>query len=145
MFNETDTSLNKPYWNINTVLIGSSRWLVIIITLAIRFRPKLLELKNSKCTTPIKYSWKIVLASLKFLDDCCTLMVDDIDEVFPTIKFREEQQEPRKVLENWFNWDKPKQNVGVEPIKRKEEGVKVEFLKKINTLGILPMKLFRNK
>ena len=45
---------------------------------------------------------------------------------FPTIKFREEQQESRKVIENWFNRGKPKQNIGVEPIKRKEEGVKVE-------------------
>ena len=53
-------------------------------------------------------------------------MVDDIDEIFPTIKFREEQQKSIRVLENWFNAGKPKQNIGVEPIKRKEEGVKVE-------------------
>ena len=56
-------------------------------------------------------------------------MVDDIDEIFPTIKFREEQQESRKVLENWFNGAKPKQNIGVEPMKRKEEGVKEEIPK----------------
>ena len=59
---------------------------------------------------------EIALTLLKFLDGCCTLMVDDIDEIFPTIKFREEQQESRKVLENWFNGGKPKQNIGVEPI-----------------------------
>ena len=90
MFNETDTHLNNPYWNTNTVLIGSSRWLVIITVLAIRFRSKLWELKDSKCTIPTKYFWKIVLTSLKFLDGCCTLMVDDIDEIFLTIKFKEE-------------------------------------------------------
>ena len=105
MFNETDTHLSNPYWNINIVLVGSSGWLVIITILAIRFRPKLWELKDSKCTIPIKYFWKIVLTSLKFLDGCCTLMVDDIDEIFPIIKFREEQQKSRKILENWLNGD----------------------------------------
>ena len=77
----------------------------------------------------MKYFWKIALTLLKFLDGCCTLMVDDINEMFSTIKFREEQQESRKVLENWFNGGKPKQNIGVDPIKRKEEGVKVEIPK----------------
>ena len=86
-------------------------------------------MKDSKCTIPVKYFWKIVSTSLKFLDVCCTLIVDDIDEIFPTIKFMEEQQESRKVFENWFNWDKPKQNIVVEPIKRKKEGVKVEISK----------------
>ena len=113
-------------WNINNVFNGSSGWLVIITILAIRFRSKLWELKDSKCTIPIKYFWKIVLTSLKFLDGCCTLMVGDIDEMFPTIKFKKEQQEPRKDLENWFNWYKSKKNIGVEPIKRKEGDVKVE-------------------
>ena len=79
MFNETDIHLSNPYWNINTVLVRSSRCLVIITILAIRFRSKLLELKDSKCTSPIKYFWKIALTFLKFLDGCCTLMVDDID------------------------------------------------------------------
>ena len=55
MFNETDIHLSNPYWNINTVLVGSSGWLVIITILAIRFRTKLWELKDSKCTIPIKY------------------------------------------------------------------------------------------
>ena len=56
-------------------------------------------------------------------------MVDDIDEIFPTIKFGEEQKESRKVLEKWFNRSKPKQNIGVELTKRQEEGVKVEITK----------------
>ena len=56
-------------------------------------------------------------------------MVDDIDEIFPTTKFKKEQQEPKKDLENSFNWNKSKQNVGMEPIKRKEEGIKVEIPK----------------
>ena len=49
MFNETDIHLSNPYWNINTVLVASSGWLVIIT--AIRFRSKLWGLKDSKCTT----------------------------------------------------------------------------------------------
>ena len=46
MFNETDTHLSNPYWNINTVLVGSSGWLVIITILAIRFRSKLLRIEG---------------------------------------------------------------------------------------------------
>ena len=69
-FNETGTHFSNPYWNINTVLVGSSGRLVIITILAIRFRSKLWELKDNKCIIPIKYFWEIVLILLKFLDGC---------------------------------------------------------------------------
>ena len=126
MSNETVSNLSELKRDTNVVLIGSSGWLIIITILLIRFRSKLWKLKNSRCFMPAKYFWKILQKLWNFLDDCCTLMVDDIDVIYPTIKFREKHQETKRALEHWFTTDKPKQNIGVEPITRKIEGVKKE-------------------
>ena len=53
-------------------------------------------------------------------------MVDDIDTIHPTITFKEELKQTMDLIGCWFNWEKPKKNVKIEPIKRKIEKAKEE-------------------
>ena len=48
-------------------------------------------------------------------------MVDDIDENFPTITFKEKPNQDKHWIKYWFNKNKPDRDVKVEPLKRKEE------------------------
>ena len=64
-------------------------------------------------------------------------MVDDIDTIHPTITFKEELKQTKDLMGHWFNWDKPKKNVKIEPFKRKVEKQRKKSLRKINILGIL--------
>ena len=126
MSNQTNEIWEGLYWENNTILIGYSGWLVILILIIIRLKPKLLEFKDSKCLKLLKCFEKLILKILKFLDNCCTLMVDDIDTIYLTITFKEEPKQTKDLIGHWFNWGKPNKDVKVEPIKKKIEKAKEE-------------------
>ena len=97
-----------------------------ITLIIIRLKPKLLKLKDSKYLKLLKYLGRLILNILKLMDNCCTLMVDDIDTIYLTITFKEEPRHTKNLIGHWFNWSKPNKNVKVEPIKKKTEKVKEE-------------------
>ena len=74
----------------------------------------------------MEYLKKLTLEILQLLDDYCTLAVDDIDSVHPTITFKEELKPIQDLIIQCFNQDKTKKNVKIEPIKRKVEETKKE-------------------
>ena len=92
----------------------------------IRLKPKLFKLRDNKYLKLFKYLERLILKILELLNNYCTLMVDDIDTIHPTITFKEELKQTKDLIGHWFNWDKPKKNVKIEPIKRKVEKAKEE-------------------
>ena len=66
---------------------------------------------DTKCSKPLWYVIQLLWRTLKYLDDCCALMTDDIDENidenFPLVIFKENTN--------------LKGDVKIVPIKRKEE------------------------
>ena len=74
----------------------------------------------------MKYLEKLILEILQLLDNYCTLVVDDIDTIHPTITFKEELKPIQDLIIQCFNQDKTKKNVKIEPIKRKLEETKEE-------------------
>ena len=95
MSNQTNGIWEGLYWERDIILIGYSGWLIIFTLIIIRLKPKLLELKDSKCLKLLECFEKLILKILKFLDNCCTLMVDDIDTIYPSITFKEEPKQTR--------------------------------------------------
>ena len=63
---------------------------------------------------------------MQLLDDYCTLVVDTIDTIHPTITFKEELKPTQDLVRQCFNQDKTRKNVKIEPIKRKVEETKEE-------------------
>ena len=92
----------------------------------IRLKPKLLKLKSNKYSKLLKYLEKLILKILELLDDYCTLVVDDIDTIHPTITIKEELKQTQDLIIQCFNQDKTKKNIKIEPIKRKVEEAKEE-------------------
>ena len=89
MSNQTNEVWEELYWENNTIIIGYSGWLVKLTLITIRLKPRLLKLKNNKCSRLLKYLVKLILGILQLLDNYCTLVVDDIDTMHPTITFKE--------------------------------------------------------
>ena len=74
----------------------------------------------------LKYLEKLILEILELLDNYCTLVLDDIDTIHPTITFKEELKPNQDLIIQYFNQEKTKKNVKIEPIKRKVEETKEE-------------------
>ena len=92
----------------------------------IRLKLKLLKLRDSKYLKLLKYLERLIPKVLELLDNYCTLMMDDIDTIHPTMTFKEELKQTKDLIGHWLNWDKPNKNVKIEPIKRKMEKAKEE-------------------
>ena len=60
------------------------------------------------------------------MNDYCILVVDNIDVVRPTVMFKEEPKPIQDLIIQFFNQDKTKKNLKIEPIKRKVEQTKKE-------------------
>ena len=67
-------------------------------------------MRDSKYLKLLKYLERLILQILELLDNYCTLMVYDIDTIYPTIIFKEELKQTKNLIGCWFNWDKPKKS-----------------------------------
>ena len=110
MSNQTNEVWEELYWENNTIVIGYSGWLVILTLITIRLKPRLLKLKNNQCSRLLNYLEKLILEILQLLDNYCTLVVDDIDTIHPTITFKEELKPIQDLIIQCFNQDKTKEN-----------------------------------
>ena len=73
----------------------------------VKWAAELSDFLNNKCLKSLKHAFKLILTTLNYLDNCCTLITDDVDENIPLITFRKNV--------------KLGKDAKIEPIKRKEE------------------------
>ena len=88
-------------------VLGYIRWLILITFIIIKWAAELSDFLNNKCLKSLRHALQLILTALNYLDDCCTLITDDVDENIPLITFRENV--------------KLEKDAKIEPIKRKEE------------------------
>ena len=88
-------------------VLGYSRWLILTTFIIIKWAAKLSDFLNNKCLKSLRHALQLILTALNYLDNCGTLITDDMDENIPLITFREN-----------VNLGK---DIKIEPIKRKEE------------------------
>ena len=123
MSNQTNEIWEGFYEENHKTILGCIGWLFVLTFIIIRLASKFLTTVSSKCWKSFRYLGKLTLKFFKFLDNCCTLVVDDVDTIYPTITFKEEPKGTKSLMEQWFNWGIPQKDVKVEPIKRKVEKV----------------------
>ena len=88
-------------------VLGYIRWLILITFIIIKRATELSGFLNNKCVKSLKYVFQLILTALNYLDNCYTLIIDDVDENIPLITFRQNV--------------KLGKDAKIEPIKRKEE------------------------
>ena len=84
--------------------------LILITFIIIKWAAELSDFLNKKCLKSLRHAFQLILAALNYLDNCCTLITDDMDENIPLMTFRESV--------------KLGKDAKIEPIKRKEEKAK---------------------
>ena len=95
--------------------LGHIRWLILITFIIIKKVTELSDFLTNKCVMSVKYVFQLILTALNYLDNCSSLIIDDVDENIPLITFKEN-----------VKWGK---DAKIEPIKRKEEkGKKQQFI-----------------
>ena len=82
-------------------------WLIFITFILVKKATELPNFLTNKCVKSLKYVFQKILTALNYLDNCCLLIVDDIDEIIPVIIFKKGA--------------KLRKNVKIEPTQRKEE------------------------
>ena len=97
-------------------------WLIFITFILVKKATELSNFLTNKCLKSLKYVFQKILTALNYLDNCCSLIVDDIDEVIPLIIFKgnansrknakieltqrkEEKGKEQKLIENKHPWD----------------------------------------
>ena len=88
-------------------VLGYIGWLILITFIIIKRAVELSDFLNNKCVKSLKYVFQLILTALNYLDNCYTLITDDVDENIPLITFRENIKSGK--------------DAKIEPIKRKEE------------------------
>ena len=93
--------------------------LIFITFIYIKKTPELLNFLTNRCIKSLKYVFQVVWITLNYLDNCCSLIVDDIDENIPLkentksrkdaklepIQRKEEKGKEQKLIENKHPWD----------------------------------------
>ena len=82
-------------------------WLIFITFILVKKATELSNFLTNKCVKSLKCVFQRILTALNYLDSCCLLIVDDIDEIIPLIIFKENA--------------KLRKNAKIEPTQRKEE------------------------
>ena len=88
--------------------------LIFIMFIFIKKTPELLNFLTNRCVKSLKYVFQVILITLNYLDNCCSLIVDDIDENIPLIIIKENA--------------KLRKDAKIELIQRKEERGKEQKL-----------------
>ena len=70
-------------------VLGYIGWLILTTFIIIKWAPELLDFLNNKCLKSLRHAFQLILTALNYLDNCCTLITDDVDENIPLITFRE--------------------------------------------------------
>ena len=70
-------------------VLGYIGWLILITFIIIKWAAKLSDFLNNKCLKSLRHAFQLILTALNYLDNCCTLITDDVDENIPLITFRE--------------------------------------------------------
>ena len=107
MTNNTDEiweNLNEGNYQIALGYIG---WLILIMFIIIKKATELSDFLTNRCVKSLKYVFQLILTALNYLDNCYSLIIDDIDENIPLITFKENVKSGK--------------DAKIEPIKRKEE------------------------
>ena len=97
-------SLNERSYQTALRYIG---WLILITFIIIKKATKLSDFLTNKCVKSLKYVFQLILTALNYLNNCYTLIIDDVDENIPLITFRENVRSGK--------------DAKIEPIKRKGE------------------------
>ena len=96
-------------------VLGYIGWLILIMFIIIKRATELSDFLNNKCVKSLKYVFQLILTALNYLDNCYTLIIDNVDENIPLITFRENVKSGK--------------DAKIEPIKRKEEkGKEQQFI-----------------
>ena len=88
--------------------------LIFITFIFIKKATELTNFLTNRCVKSLKYVFQVILITLNYLDNCCSLIVDDIDENIPLIIFKENE--------------KLRKDAKIEPIQRKRERGKEQKL-----------------
>ena len=97
------------------ITLGYIGWLIFITFILIKKATGLSDFLANRCVQSLKYVFQIILTALNYLDNCCSLIVDDIDENIPLIIFKENV--------------KSRKDAKIEPIKMKgEKGKEQKFI-----------------
>ena len=82
-------------------------WLIFIAFILVKKATELSNFLIKKCVKFLKYVFQKISTALNYLNNCCSLIVDDIDEIIPVIVFK--------------GGKKSRKNIKIEPTQRKEE------------------------
>ena len=103
-FTEIWENLKEGGYQIILEYIG---WLIFITFILVKKATELPNFLTNRCLKSLKYVFQKILTALNYLDNCCSLIVDDIDEIIPLIIFKENA--------------KSRKDAKIEPTLRKEE------------------------
>ena len=104
------------------VILEYIRWLIFITFIFIKKATELSDFLTNRCLKSLKYVFQMILTTLNYLDNCCSLIIDDIDENIPLVIFKEnaksrkdakikpiqrkeEREKEKKLIENKHPWD----------------------------------------
>ena len=108
---ETTNNTDEIWENLNKgnyqIALGYIRWLILITFIIIKKATELSDFLTNRCVKSLKYVFQLILTALNYLDNCNSLIIDDIDENIPLITFKENV--------------KSEKDAKIEPIKMKEE------------------------
>ena len=88
-------------------VLGYIRWLILITFIIIKWAAELSDFLNNKCLKSSRHAFQLILTASNYLDNCYTLITDEVDENIPLITFRGNV--------------KLEKDAKIEHIKRKEE------------------------
>ena len=60
-------------------VLGYIGWLILITFIIIKWAAELLDFLNNKCLKSLRHAFQLILTALNYLDNCCTLVTDDMD------------------------------------------------------------------
>ena len=88
-------------------VLGYIGWLILTTFINIKWAAELSDFLNNKCLKSTRHAFQLILTALNYLDNCCKLITDDMDENISLITFKENI--------------KLGKDAKIEPIKRQEE------------------------
>ena len=71
-------------------------WLIFITFIFIKRATELSGFLTKRCLKSLKYVFQMILTTLNYLDNCCLLIVDDIDENIPLVIFKENAKSEKR-------------------------------------------------
>ena len=94
------TNTSTEIWkNLNTedyqIILEYIGWLIIIMFILVKKAAELSNFLTNKCVKFLKYVLQKILFVLNYLNNCCSLIVDDVDEILPVVVFKGVQNQER--------------------------------------------------